>query len=546
MSTGIVGADIPDKQDCFERENVNILIFVNVVFSLISNKERVKSCSGKQNQCIDGAVATVVKEHPCFHSNILLEKNPDKIYAFECEIQCQDLYCDENGDCIDSIGAYSKILYACNRVNNYLNELVFPPDSIIQVCINVLGFEPISDIAWGFAFMSDACCPNNVEDEALNELIMDEYEPFFWEYINNNWKVNVVYISLMEYDMVFEITNNDVNKNSKQITNSTKGHPNLNQNDHNNHAIDERNISLEKDTPQNTKDEKASITLEGHISKTEVNLSSFISFDHIMDCIPPFNVVRFLDRLTGVDKIENRIKENVRNSIQAYIRGDSSEGWRYLKDAGGASLDYVHKRLEVIAFVPGAGTIAGVVDGLIYTTQEGFAWGDLEKMEELRNRALYAYAGAVPFYKILKYGKPVVKAKNIITEGSEKIIKEKKLLSFAQKIYKKAEKAPKPKTKTSIKAFQKSRKELRSIKNNLEKMSSDPKYQEALREFGIKYEDAISNYKVTFRDTIRVVDGKRTPLADVIQAAVFQVINPYSTTNEIIQDRLNQENKNVH
>lgn len=529
-ATGVVGADIPSKQECTEREDVNILIFVNVVFSLLPNAKNVNNCNTAQNKCVNGAIADIVKEHPCFHSNVSIENNPDKIYAFESDIQCQDLYCDENGECIDPIGAYTKILSACSKVDDYLSDLVFPPESKIQVCLNVMGFEPISDITWGFAFMADACCPNNVEDEILNELIMDEYEPYFIDYIKKSWKVNVIYIGLMEYGVVFEMFNQqEKSKSSNQIDRSKNG--TLNQ-------VISDNGKPSKDTPKDDEPDSP-IVLEGHVSQTRVNLSSFYSFDHILDCIPPLSVVRFIDRLTGVDKIENRMKENLNRSIMEYARGNSEEGWKHLKEAGAASLHYTHKRLELLAFVPGIGSIAGVADGYIYTIQEGIAYkyGEWEDGNKLKEQALWAYAGAIPFYKIVKYGKPVIKTGKVISEGSDKIIKERKRLALAQILYKKAAKAPKPKTKVTIREFHDSRKRLRVLKANLEKMRSNPEYQSALREYGIRYEDAISNYKVTYHEKIRVLDGKKTPLADVIQAAVFQVVNPYSSTRELVRNK---------
>lgn len=536
-ATGVVGAEIPSKQECTEREDVNILIFVNVVFSLLPDAKNINSCNTAQNKCVNGAIADVVKEHPCYHSNISIEKNPDKIYAFEYDIQCQDLYCDENGECIDPIGAYTKILSACSKVDDYLCDLVFPPESKIQVCLNVMGFEPISDIAWGFAFMADACCPNNVEDEILNELIMDEYEPYFIDYIQKSWKVNVIYIGLMEYGVVFEIFNQqEKSKSSNHVDKSKNGTSNLD------NSYDDK---PSEDTPKNNEPD-SSIVLEGHVSKTRVNLSSFISFDHILDCIPPFAVVRFIDRLTGVDKIENRMKESLNKSIMEYARGNSEEGWRHLKEAGGASLDYTHKRLDLISYFPGVGTIAGITNGWLYIFQEsyvGFNLGDIDEANRLNDKAFNSFVSAVPIYKIARYGRGVFQSGRVIYAGSRNVRNAKRELALAREAYIEANRvkktlkgATKAQRGPAIRNRYAAKQAVRNAEVALDYARNDVVYRNALKQYGIPYKDVLSNYKELFHGAIYAMDRINTPFADVVQNFLFQVRDPDSITNDAIRN----------
>lgn len=524
-STGVTEAQAPQKQEQANREDTNVIVFVNVIFSLFCCEDVKKNSCEEQQQCCKLALAEAVKEHVCYRSNITEAGTPDKLYAYECEISCIDLYFDENGNCIDTLGEYQKIFKACEAVEEYLSGLTFSEGTNVQVCLNILGMEPLPDIAWGFAFMADACCSYNIEDDELSDMIMDEYEPFFLDYIEKGWSVRVTYIALMELGFIFETRNTE--EKDKAI-----------------HVVQKRNPPhegtnekpIEKTTERPIGTESPSSVLTGHIEKNVVNISSFISFDSILDCIPPFNIVRFIDRLWGVDKIEEKIKDSVTKSIASYVRGDYENGWNYLKEAGGASLDYVHKRLELISFVPGAGTIAGVADGLIYTFQEGFAWGDLKKMEELKSRALWAYAGAIPFTKIFKYSVPTIRSAIAIGKMSKRA----KALSAANKavkgatIAKKAVKgAPKKVRKQASSVRYARKKERRLIEDTVAKERNSPENIQILEKYGITYEEAVSRTRFQLvRDTFNIWSKNSTPVGDFVQAGVFQRINPYSSTNE--------------
>ena len=520
-STGVTEAQAPQKQEQANREDTNVIVFVNVIFSLFCCEDVKKNSCEEQQQCCKLTLAEAVKEHVCYRSNIAEAGTPDKLYAYECEISCVDLYFDENGNCTDTLGEYQKIFAACEAVEEYLSGLTFPEGTNVQVCLNILGMEPLSDVAWGFAFMADACCSFNIEDDELGDMITEDYDPFFLDYIEKGWSIRVTYIALMELCLIFE-TRNTEEKNKVTPVVQKRNSPQEGTN--------------EKPIEKTIDKESSSLVLAGHIEKNVVNLSSFISFDRILDCIPPFNTIRFIDRLMGVDKIEEKIKDSATKSITSYVRGDNENGWKYLKEAGGASLDYVHKRLEQISFVPGPGTIAGVADGLIYTIQEGFAWGDLEKMEELRNKALWAYAGAIPFTKIIKYAAPTIKSASAIGKMS----KSAKALSAADEAVKEAtvaKKAVKGASKKVRKQASSARyarkKERRLIEDSIAKERNSPENIQALGKYGMTYEEAVSRTRFQLaRDTFNIWSNNSTPGGDVVQAVVNQIVNPNSSTNE--------------
>ncbi len=529
-STGVVNAETPKKQEQTNREDVNVIVYVNVIFSLLCCEGVKKNSSEEQQQSCKLALAEAVREHVCYRSNITEAGTPDKLYAYECEILCTDLYFDENGNCIDTLGEYQKIFKACEAVEEYLSGLTFPEGTNVRVCLNILGMEPLPDVAWGFAFMADACCSYNIEDDELSDMIRDDYEPFFLDYIEKGWSVRVTYIALMELGLIFETRNTEEKDKTAYVV--QKRNPPQ-------EGTNEKPIEIITEKPTDT--ESPSLVLTGHIEKNVVNISSFISFDSILDCIAPFNAIRLIDRFWGVDKIEKKFKDSATKSIASYVRGDYENGWNYLKEAGGASLDYVHKRLELIAFVPGPGTIAGVIDGLIYTVQEGFAWGDLEKMEELRNRALWAYAGAIPFTKIFKYSRPAVRSYMAIAKMS----KSAKALSATDKAVKEATIAKKAVSGASKKVRKQAssaryarKQERRLIEDTIAKERNNPENIQALEKFGMTYEEAVSRTRFQLvKDTVKIVGKNSTPKGDVVQAGVFQIINPYSSTNERLKKK---------
>ena len=529
-STGVTEAKAPQKQDQTKREDTNVIVFVNVVFSLLCSEGAKKDNCEEQQQYCKLALAEAVKEHVCYRSNIKDAGSLDKLYAYECEISCADLFFDEDGNCIDIFGEYQKIFAACEAVEEYLNGLTFPEGTNVQVCLNILGMEPLPDVAWGFAFMADACCSYNIEDDGLSDMIMDDYEPFFLDYIEKGWSVRVTYIALMEIGLIFEMRNTEEKNKAAPVVQKRKL------------AQEETNEKpIEKPTEKPIDSESPSLVLTGHIEKNVVNISSFISFDSILDCIPPFNTIRFIDRLMGVDKIEEKIKDSAIKSISSYVSGDHENGWNYLKEAGGASLDYVHKRFELISFVPGPGTIAGVADGLIYTIQEGFAGDDLEKMKELRNEALWAYAGAIPFTKIIKYAAPTVKSAAAIGKMS----KSAKALSAADEAVKEATVAKKTvkgaskKIRKQASSARYARKQKRRlIEDSVAKERNNPENIQALEKYGMTYEEAVSRTRFQLvRDTFNVWSKNSTPGGDFVQAVVQEKVNPYSSLNERLKKK---------
>ncbi len=162
-------------------------------------------------------------------------------------------------------------------------------------------------------------------------------------------------------------------------------------------------------------------------------------------------------------------------------------------------------------------------------------------MEELRNRALWAYAGAIPFTKIFKYSRPAVRSYMAIAKMS----KSAKALSATDKAVKEATIAKKAVSGASKKVRKQAssaryarKQERRLIEDTIAKERNNPENIQALEKFGMTYEEAVSRTRFQLvKDTVKIVGKNSTPKGDVVQAGVFQIINPYSSTNERLKKK---------
>lgn len=520
MNKGTVNASSVKVIEKMEKQDIKVLVFVNVIFSFSDAEESTSNSSKPQSSNgIQCSIADCVNVRPYYRSDISICENPDKFYAYECNINCGDLYSDEEGTCIDPLGMYSKILDACYQIDEYFGKLIFENGTDVQVCINILGFEQLWDVVWGFAFLADACCQYNVEDPDLDELIMDEYEPFFISYLEKGWKVNVVFIAFLEYYILYEIYNeNERNKKAVDANKVLSA------------KISQDETIVKENLPDDDGDgDENTLLLKGRVEKNEI--SSFFSLSHFLDCVPPFAAIHLIDKVTGADKDLDNVGDKFVKASIAFIKGNTDEGWDNLKQAGASGLDLTHKRLDVLGFAPGVGTVAGVADGLLYTVQEGYAaWnGDIDKAEDLRTEALWAYAGAIPFAKVFKYGKAVSKSRKIIDSG-------KKAIEHAEKAHEKAKGLRKAAKVSLNKSKNKKQRKINNKKNaeakknereawaELEKAKNNEAYLEELNKYGVKYKDAMEKFKWRIRRDFNAIDSIYDPNIDFKQNLYLHIM----------------------
>ena len=624
-----VNAIEQEKINKEENEKLTIKIIVNVNFSLIkkANNNETTTTTLSQKK-YESSIANYVKVHTLYSPSIEIGELPDKIYNAEYDIDCSDLYFNENGQCVDSIGCYLKIHEACFSIYFYISQLSIPYDANVQVLINVLGDEPIYDLIWGFSFLADALCDYNIEDTELEGLIIEDYEPFFLEYIEKGWDVRVAHISIAEIGMLFEIDdyNNVVeegNLGDSKIDKENKEHKNTkiakqeenktntdssilkegvtNNNNtaiegknvrdskidneniehkntkiakqeenktntdssvlkegvtNNNTAIEGKNIRDSKIGNENIEHQKNEIlaqgnetgtdgfVLKGHVIK--YGLSDFYSYklssiEELVSFLPPFGAIHTINRIFGWDKIEEQVRHNIFNALIAYYNGDTSKGNNYLKSAGQDALELTHKRLEVLSFFPGIGTVTSIVDAGLYAIEENvvfFSGGSWEEVENLRNKAAWSLVGAIPFFKICKKGCAIIKGKKLVEES-------KAIYKSAEKAYKVA----KEELHTVKDCVKKIKKPKQKAKNDAKKYKRDAWYnlEQARKEYYdhfkplieplgyFCYGDYSSSLKSSIKHIIKIANASNTPKDDLFQSIIFQYLDPNSMTRENIE-----------
>lgn len=577
-----VNAIEQEKINKEENEKLTIKIIVNVNFSLIkkANNNETTTTTLSQKK-YESSIANYVKVHTLYSPSIEIGELPDKIYNAEYDIDCSDLYFNENGQCVDSIGCYLKIHEACFSIYFYISQLSIPYDANVQVLINVLGDEPIYDLIWGFSFLADALCDYNIEDTELEGLIIEDYEPFFLEYIEKGWDVRVAHISIVEIGMLFEIDdyNNIVveegNVGDSKIDKENKEHKNTKiakqeenktntdssvlkegVTNNNNTAIEGKNVRDSKIGNENIEHQKNEIlaqgnetgtdgfVLKGHVIK--YGLSDFYSYklrsiEELVSFLPPFGAIHTINRIFGWDKIEEQVRHNIFNALIAYYNGDTSKGNNYLKSAGQDALELTHKRLEVLSFFPGIGTVTSIVDAGLYAIEENvvfFSGGSWEEVENLRNKAAWSLVGAIPFFKICKKGCAIIKGKKLVEES-------KAIYKSAEKAYKVA----KEELHTVKDCVKKIKKPKQKAKNDAKKYKRDAWYnlEQARKEYYehfkplieplgyFCYGDYSSSLKSSIKHIIKIANASNTPKDDLFQSIIFQYLDPNSMTRENIE-----------
>ncbi len=205
MGSNTTNASTPDTQAQDQTQDASVIVLINVHFNMLpslSKKHKIQKDSGQQS-----AFSNVVRNNLVYHSNTQLLQDPDDIKPKEITIPCQNLYFDEDFQCFDSQGEYMKIVEACHELEEFLkqkdNEI--PENSTVQVCINIIGYECIADVAWGLVSYLTLSSNDNIKDNSLIELIAEHQIPFLNPFKEKGWSINVIGMNIVENGLIFQI-----------------------------------------------------------------------------------------------------------------------------------------------------------------------------------------------------------------------------------------------------------------------------------------------------------------------------------------------------
>ena len=535
------GANTPDTKSKDERSEAKIIIFVNVHFNLMSSiPHKVKS----QDSYQQFAVANILQNDLVFHSNTQLLTKPDSILLHECTIPCRDLYFNQLLECIDPLGEFFKILWACKDIDEYLNQLVIPDDSKVQVCFNIIAYQCISDVAWGLASLLDLSCSSNIQNDILIDLIAEIQEPVLGPYIEKGWSINVVGVNLIDNGLIYQI---DIPKDSNENSNSANNDKNTNNNSSTN-TPSQYSAQNAQQSPIAKEDipEEPTITLTGHVSKSHIVLSAFK--ETLRPIINPFYVI---DKLTGADKMQDDINEHAIGAIQSYINGDKDAAKKHLKATGSASLDLLHNRLDIISFVPGPGTPASIANGLIYTVEEAYLLHTGGNWKEAQKNALISYVCAIPFAKIAKFAKSSKILQNnktlaILVEKAEQSKKE------AQELFKSVKKTNVPRGKGRKAARARAARKEQRLTTKDNRIKAEKHYEQVLGQYqefqkqvektlrelgGMTFQEMEAYMKMNRYNKFKFIMGSNMPKYDIGQSVFAKFLT------EILDNSPKDKNK---
>lgn len=531
-----VDAETIEKQDNLESQDVNIVIFINVDFSLLAGSRM----STEKNESINPhiAIADMFNEHVCYCPPIKMMDYPDRIFSHNIFVPCADLLFCEDGSLLEPEEVYDKIVNTCIDVVNFLDNLNVQPGSNVQVRINITGFDFVSDFVFGLALITDENCPNLIEDEVVREIvlgILDEYEPLFQNFLNSGWDIKVANISILEHSIVFE-SGNDFNSSTsvidpKNIVDNTKEDCDV---------ITKDNIIRKKEYPQ--------ITRYGHVEKND--------FDNVSFCFEPLYQIKkivfpslyYLDKYVGAEDVEKDILSNIYNSVKAHYEGDKSKEIEFLKKTGFAIMDYMHIRLDVISFIPAIGSVSSLVDSLIYAIQADIAFyngGELNGIsyEDYKKEVAINLIFAIPFVKLGKYGGKFVKlGKGIKEIRLINIIKETKnieqtLIKTGKRLRKKRPKFRRNKKgRIRKRKWGKGRKQA-SMENAFAK-DQKANMQKNAAKVGMSYEEISSLSRTNLYELLKQIANSNLLFEDLSQSVIKQYIDPYSTTQKNLKQIL--------
>ena len=437
-------------------------VYINVGFSLYPiNADSVADNSAKESTKTQGYNAFVntldsMVLHTAFIKNCINTNKEHSVIHKEFFVDCSDLLLDEQGYCADAYTAYLKILEALMMVDRCLSQYYIRHEKVFAH-INVYSFENLEDLAWGFAFMSDAMMSLNVYDKELENIILDDYSPYFIEYINQGWKTSVEYVGLFSATRVFFLGIQNNQMVSSQPSHSLlspssrppssakqspipveddwvekdpffammhpyfgyggiptiKGYGSLEETPSNPKVLDGYvaiNVG-EKNGVQNSGNEVLDIDEKsyGKQDKKQTNPNDAVTTEADTH---PFLWFMY----TGIKPILFLTHEGLKSShfsdaMDAYFlsiyfssKGDEKKSRTYIKKGNKELSEFIHSTLEVASWFPIIGTAASVMDGIYYAGQvwHSCLTGDVQSGIEYDHEFAWALIGAIPFAKLVR------------------------------------------------------------------------------------------------------------------------------------------------
>lgn len=450
MGSNTTNASTPDTQAQDQTQDASVLIFINVHFNLIppfTMENMIEKASYQESSS-----ANIVRNNLAYHSNTKLLQNPDVFDSKEITIPCYDLLFDPAFMCVDPYGKFLKITEACDQINEYLGNRVIPVNSKVQVCFNVIGYECIADVVWGFTSYLMNSSIGSVEDYDLQELMAKNDLPIIEPYQDEGWSIDVVGVNLVDNGLIFQV----------------------------NHPYDKflSNVDGGQQDNSNNNWMSSSTKLYSELSKDQLNVCLFK--DQSQAIISPMNLANNSNK-KGIT--QNKIEKNNIESIQSYVNGNQDAAKKKQEPASKTVLKGIHGFLDVASFIPAVSTATGIINAAIYAAEENYLFfTGQEGWEDKRNEALISLASAIPFSKLATKGGAAVKAAaNKITakaaskEAAELAAKKAAEKAAAKKAAKEAAKEAKAAAKKAAKEAKEATEELNKNKSLINDLNDEIK-----------------------------------------------------------------------
>lgn len=402
MGSNTTNASTPDTQAQDQTQDASALLFINVHFNLIpppTMKNMIEKAPDQQS-----SFANIVRNNLAYHSNTQLIKNPDIFDSKDITIPCYDLFVDPAFECIDPYGKFLKIIEACDEVNQYLGNKVIPDNSKVQVCFNVIGYECIADVVWGFSNYLTKSSVGSVEDDELTELMTQNDLPIIDAYQDDGWSIDVVAANIVDNGLIFQVTH----PYDKYLSNANVGQ--------------QDNASNNWMAPQSSSQMSLSPKLysEAHPTLSKDRLKLSLYNDPSQAIISPMYLAN-KSKKTGITQKE--VEKKTVEPMQSYVNGNQDAAKKKQEPASTSVLNGIHIFLDVASFIPAVSTATGIINAAIYAAEENYLFfTGQEGWEEKRNEALISLASAIPFSKLAVKGGTLVKttAKKITSKAARK------------------------------------------------------------------------------------------------------------------------------
>lgn len=384
MGNNTTNASAPETQAQDQTQDASVIVLINVHFNMLpslSKKHKIQKDSGQQS-----AFSNVVRNNLVYHSNTQLLQDPDDIKPKEITIPCQDLYFDEDFQCFDSQGEYMKIVEACHELEEFLKQKAneVSENSTVQVCINIIGYECIADVAWGLVSYLTLPSYDNIKDNSLIELITEHQIPFLNPFKEKGWSINVIGMNIVENGLIFQINK----PYDKYLPNAYNGQQKTTASSS---SQDSSQMSLLPD------EDKMYSQAPQRTTPKRISLSAYKNASQAI--ISPMNLIK---PSNGLDRNKRHL-----NDVQSYVNGNQNAAKKKMKkiernDVELFSLEGVHTVLDIASFVPAVSTATSIANAGIYLAEAGymFFFTDEEGAGEKVGQALISGVGAIPFSKL--------------------------------------------------------------------------------------------------------------------------------------------------